>query len=160
MPEELRVSYRSGELAGLAGISADTVRHYERMGLLPKPSRTPGGYRLYPAKALDRVLLIRRALLVGFTLPELKSILKTRDQGGAPCSEVQAMAKSKLRKIEEQMAALESLHGHLKHLVENWDARLAQSKDGERVGLLESLAGYPPPALVKPYRIRQSKESS
>jgi len=159
MSEEQR-PLRSGELARTAGTSPDTIRHYERLGLLPKPTRTANGYRQYPASALDRVLLIRRALVVGFTLPELQSILKTRDRGGAPCSEVQAMAKAKLLKIEEQLAALSSLHGHLTKLVENWDARLSQAKDGERVGLLESLAGYPPPELVKPYRIRQTKEST
>lgn len=150
---------RSGELARLVGASPDALRHYERLGLLPKPARTSAGYRQYPPQALERVRLIRRALLVGFTLPELARILKTRDQGGAPCKEVQAMAKAKLAGIDEQLAALHSLRDHLQHLVENWDKRLSEARDGERVGLLESLAGSPAPGLIKPYRIRYSKEA-
>jgi DNA-binding transcriptional MerR regulator len=62
---------RSGKLAELAGVSPDTLRHYERMKLLPVPRRSSGNYRLYPPEALDRVRLIRHALVVGFTLPEL-----------------------------------------------------------------------------------------
>ena len=75
---------RSGELAALAGISPDTLRHYERMKLLATPRRSAGNYRLYPREALERVRLIRHALAVGFSLPELAKILKVRDAGGAP----------------------------------------------------------------------------
>jgi len=69
---------RSGELARLAGVSTDTLRHYERLGLLPKAQRTEGGYRQYTAQSLERVRLIRRALTIGFSLPELTVILKMR----------------------------------------------------------------------------------
>ncbi len=72
---------RSGELARLAGLSSDTLRHYERMGLLAKPPRTLSGYRDYPSNTLERVHLIRRALSVGFSLAKLTTILKIRDQG-------------------------------------------------------------------------------
>jgi len=62
---------RSGELARICGISTDTLRHYERVGVLPRPKRTPGGYRQYPSEALKRVQLVRRALEIGFTLDDL-----------------------------------------------------------------------------------------
>ena len=81
---------RSGELAEVAGVSTDTLRHYERLGILKKPPRTEGGYRVYPPEALDRVRLIRNALASGFTLPELVRILKVRDTGGTPCRQVAA----------------------------------------------------------------------
>src|ERR1019366_1214948 len=74
---------RSGELADLLGISPDILRHYERMKLLPVPRRSPGNYRLYPRETAHRVRLIRNALAVGFSLPELAKILKVRDAGGA-----------------------------------------------------------------------------
>src|SRR5437763_12781612 len=96
MLEQVSSSLRSGELAREAGVSTDTLRHYERLGLLPKPRRTASGYRQYPPKTLDRVLLIRRALRVGFTLPELEKILRICDSGKAPCHQVQALAKAKL----------------------------------------------------------------
>jgi DNA-binding transcriptional MerR regulator len=86
---------RSGELARECGVSTDTLRHYERIGVLPRPKRTASGYREYPADAGKRVRLVRRALGIGFTLDELAGILQTRDAGGAPCREVRALAESK-----------------------------------------------------------------
>ena len=76
---------RSGELAQRSGVSTDTLRHYERMGLLARPQRTLGGYRAYEPQALDRVLVVRRALSIGFSLCELAAIFRIRDCGGAPC---------------------------------------------------------------------------
>src|SRR5947207_15027156 len=81
---------RSGELARRAGVSPDTLRHYERKGLLA-PCRTPSGYREYSAEAVDRVRLIRRALSIGFSLDELAPILAARDRGRAPCRAVRAL---------------------------------------------------------------------
>src|ERR1700704_6957663 len=97
---------QSGELARQAGVSTDTLRHYERLGLLLKAPRTPGGYRDYPAQTLERVRLIRRALSVGFSLPELTAILKIRDQGGVPCQQVRAIAESKLTQVKEKIREL------------------------------------------------------
>jgi hypothetical protein len=70
--------YRSGELAELAGVSSDTLRHYERKGVLARPLRKANDYRQYPVSALQRVRLIRRAIAVGFTLDELASVFSVR----------------------------------------------------------------------------------
>jgi MerR family Zn(II)-responsive transcriptional regulator of zntA len=70
---------RSGALADAAGVSPDTIRHYERIGVLQRASRTDSGYRVYPASALERVLVVQRALRIGFTLAELAEVLKARD---------------------------------------------------------------------------------
>jgi DNA-binding transcriptional MerR regulator len=86
-------SYTSRELASLSGVSADTIRHYERLGLLEKPIRTQGGYRLYPNDARDHVQTIRCALKAGFSLAELASIFKERDAGGAPCNRRQRVSE-------------------------------------------------------------------
>ena len=67
----------SGALARAAAVSPDTIRHYEKIGVLPRASRTQSGYRVYPASALDRVLVVQRALLIGFTLGELAGNLHT-----------------------------------------------------------------------------------
>ena len=74
----------SGELARLAGVSPDTLRHYERVGVLPKPARSENNYRVYPEAALPRVLMVRRALAFGFSLPELAIVLKERESGTPP----------------------------------------------------------------------------
>jgi MerR family transcriptional regulator, copper efflux regulator len=130
----------SGELARLAGVSTDTLRHYERLGLLPKPPRTGGGYRNYPANALERVRVLRRALCVGFSLPELTTILRMRDRGEVPCHRVQAIAKSKLQQIEKQIHYLIEMRDHLTAILKDWDTKLAHTRKGESARLLEHLA--------------------
>jgi DNA-binding transcriptional MerR regulator len=97
---------RSDELARSAGVSPDTLRHYERLGVLKEPPRTEAGYRLYPSDALSRVLLIRNALAVGFLLNELARILRLRDSGQAPCREVAEMAKEKVGALDLQIEQL------------------------------------------------------
>ena len=131
---------RSGELARRAGVSTDTLRHYERLGLLAKPPRTGGGYRDYPANALERVRVIRRALSVGFSLPELATILRMRDRGEFPCHRVQIIAKSKLQQIEKQIQNLIEMRDHLKAILKDWGTKLAGTRKGEPARLLEDLA--------------------
>lgn len=70
-----------GELARLAGVSTDSVRHYERKGVIARPVRAANGYHLYPQSTLPRVQLVRRALAVGFTLDELARVLAIRERG-------------------------------------------------------------------------------
>ena len=130
---------RSGELSRLTGVSTDTLRHYERLGLLAKPPRTSGGYRDYPADSLDRVRLIRRALSVGFSLPELTTILKMRDGGQPPCHRVQAIAVSKLQQIKQQIRDLTAMRDQLDVLVKNWKIKLSRTREGEPARLLEAL---------------------
>jgi DNA-binding transcriptional MerR regulator len=80
----------SGQLGASASVSPDTIRHYEKLGLLVKPVRTEGGYRLYPAEALQSVRTVRSALKAGFSLAELAEIFKERDAGGAPVGALQS----------------------------------------------------------------------
>jgi DNA-binding transcriptional MerR regulator len=134
---------RSGELARRAGVSTDTLRHYERMSLLARPPRTAAGYRQYPASALDRVQLVRRALAVGFGLRELAVILRERDRGGAPCRAVRSLAESRLRQIERQLADLKAIRNRLRAVLADWDRRLASTPKGRPARLLESLADLP-----------------
>ncbi len=131
---------RSGELAALAGISTDTLRHYERMGVLPFPRRSEGNYRLYPAHAVDRVRLIRRSLSVGFSLAELAKILKARDQGRPPCRQVRALMADKLTQLEQEIAQLLAMRDHLRTVLHDWDERLDQTPDGQAAKLLENLS--------------------
>jgi DNA-binding transcriptional MerR regulator len=142
---------RSGELANLSGISADTLRHYERMKLLATPRRSSGNYRLYPPEAVDRVRLIQRALAVGFSLSELSEILKIRDGGGSPCRKVKRLLDEKLSRMDEQISDLLAMRDHLRSVSQDWDRRLTQAPDGKPANLLESLArpanGLKPSAL-------------
>jgi len=90
---------RSGELAAAAGVSVDTLRHYERRGLIEPARRLANGYRSYPRAAVSRVRLIQSALSMGFGLDELARILRARDGGRSPCQEVRALAAGKLEEV-------------------------------------------------------------
>ena len=127
------------ELAAAAGVSTDTLRHYERKGVLPRPLRAANGYRRYPKSSLERLRLIRSSLAVGFTLDELASIFAERDKGGAPCRQVHGLAVKKLADLEEQIRDLSELRKRLREVVEHWDSRLAAAMNGEKIGLLQTL---------------------
>jgi len=130
-------SLRASEVAKLCGVSTDTLRHYERLGLLAAPKRTAAGYRQYSAAAVARVQLVRRAVGLGFSLGDLARVLRVRDVGGAPCSEVRALAAGRLAQIEEEIQTLTDLRDHLRRLLANWDERLQRTPKGVRAGLLE-----------------------
>jgi DNA-binding transcriptional MerR regulator len=127
------------ELAATAGISTDTLRHYERSGVLPRPARTRAGYRRYPAQAAARVALIRRALAIGFSIKDLARVLREREQGGAPCRKVRAIVGDRLARIEAEVAALLALKADLMALVREWDGQLDRTPPGEQAKLLELL---------------------
>src|SRR5438105_1610919 len=97
---------KSGELAKRTGVSADTLHHYEKLGLLTPSSRQDNGYRHYDPQAVHRVELIQRALRLGFTLSELAPILKERDSGGTPCQSVRKLAAAKLKDIDARLEEL------------------------------------------------------
>lgn len=130
----------SGRFAALAGVSSDTLRHYERKGLLPRPVRSSNGYRLYAPETLDRVRMIRAALAVGFTIDELARILRARDRGEAPCRDVRELAGIKLQLLEGRRRELDALCRQLRAVLKDWDARLSATKPGQRAGLLVALA--------------------
>ena len=127
------------ELAASAGISTDTLRYYERRGVLRAPARTRAGYRRYPASAAARVTLIRRALAIGFSIKDLAKVFRERDAGGAPCRKVRAIVGDRLARIDAELEALEALKAELTALVQEWDARLAETPPNKQAKLLESL---------------------
>jgi DNA-binding transcriptional MerR regulator len=130
---------RSGELAQAAGVSSDTLRHYEKLGLLAEPARRGNGYRVYPAEALERVRLIQGGLAIGFTLAELATFLGLRDSGRAPCRRVRAAAGERLAEVESRIDELCRFRDDLRRTLAVWDRRLGGAADGEPLRLLESL---------------------
>jgi DNA-binding transcriptional MerR regulator len=130
---------RSTEFARMAGVSTDTLRHYERKNLL-KPNRSRNGYREYTAQMLERVQLIRRAISVGFTINELQTILKAKDRGDRPCRQVYMLAQEKLQTVERQLQELESVRDDLRSTLVDWGERLEKAADHQPARLLEALA--------------------
>ena len=128
-----------GELAKRSGVSTATIRHYERIGLLPHADRTPAGYRMYAEPVVERVRLIQNALRFGFSLRQLIAFLRVRHAGGAPCRNVRAAGAQILEAIEREIAALIASRESIKETLKLWDQRLAQTPEGAPALLLESL---------------------
>lgn len=133
-------TFGSGELARAAGVSTDTLRHYERKGLLAPAHRTSAGYRRYPAAALARVALIQRTLVIGFSLDEIGRVLAERERGGAPCRKVHALVGARLADLEARLREMRALRRELRQLVTDWEARLARTPAGTPAHLLDTLA--------------------
>jgi DNA-binding transcriptional MerR regulator len=136
-------SLRSGELARLTGLSPDTIRYYERKGILPESPRTASGYRIYGRDAIDRVRLVQRALQLGFTLAELSEILQMHDGGGVPCHRVLNMTEEKICSLEQQIEELRRTQRYMRQLVRQWRVKLAHTTPGSKAMLLHSLADKP-----------------
>ncbi len=134
-----RATLRSGELSRRTGVSTDTLRGYERRGLLSPADRSASGYRLYAPDAVARVELIQAGLAFGFTLAELARFLNARRAGRPPCREVRDAAKARLGEIDDALTELQRLRQALATLLSEWDARLEGASLRHPLGLLETL---------------------
>jgi DNA-binding transcriptional MerR regulator len=106
---------RSGEVAAAAGVNLQTLRYYERRGLLAEPRRTPGGHRAYPEDAVTMVRVIKAAQRLGFTLDEVAGLLdagRHRHESG-PDAGLRHQAATKLAEIEARIADLQTIRGTL-----------------------------------------------
>jgi DNA-binding transcriptional MerR regulator len=104
-------------VAAGAAVNPQTLRYYERRGLLPEPVRSPGGYRAYPAEAVRRVRFIKRAQDLGFTLVEVASLLDLVEGGPDSCDQARVMALEKIADLERRIADLQALRAGLARLV-------------------------------------------
>ena len=95
-----------GKLADGAGVNLETVRYYERIGLIPEPGRTQGGHRNYDATHIRRLAFIRRARQLGFAIDDIRDLLKLAEPGRASCGEVQKIAAVHLQCVRAKLADL------------------------------------------------------
>lgn len=109
-------SMKIGELANRAGVHIQTIRYYERRGLLPEPERRPSGYREYGSATLERLYFIRRAQELGFTLAEIGELLALRLDPRTPAAAVKARAEAKIADIDRKLHDLERIKHALVHL--------------------------------------------
>ncbi|MFQ5550133.1 MAG: heavy metal-responsive transcriptional regulator [Gemmatimonadales bacterium] len=112
-----------GQVASGAGVNIQTVRYYERRGLLPEALRTPAGYRTYGDEAIARLRFIKRAQDLGFSLGEITELLELRVQHGAACETVEAKAKEKIAMVERKIGELERMKSVLVELSRACDLR-------------------------------------
>jgi MerR family transcriptional regulator, copper efflux regulator len=115
----LDVKLSIGQLARRAGVRVDTVRFYERKGLLPAAERQASGYRVFPAASERRLRFVRHAKELGFTLDEIRELLALRVDRRRTCADVRAVAFVKLNEIEAKLERLERIRGALTTLAES-----------------------------------------
>lgn len=106
-----------GEVAAAAGLPTQTIRFYERKGLLPPPRRSPNGYRVYDPPALARLRFIRAAQGAGLSLVEIATILQLRGEGATPCAHVRDLLSTKLLAVQARQRELAALEGELEGLI-------------------------------------------
>jgi len=106
-----------GTLSKRTGCNIETVRYYERVGLLPLPLRSPGGYRLYGTEHLKRLTFIRRARALGFSIDEVRTLLKLADERKRPCAEARVVAAAHLEEVRVKIADLRAMERVLKETV-------------------------------------------
>ncbi len=125
----------SSDLAKSGGVNLESIRFYEREGLLPKPPRTAGGYRQFPADSVQRVRFIKRAQALGFTLAEIRELLALRLERGKACHDVESRARAKLIDIEERIRTLKGMKRALSELV----AACSEGGGSDECPILEAL---------------------
>lgn len=117
------MALRSGQLAKLAGINTETLRFYERKGLLPTPPRSASGYREYPDETVRRLEFIGRAKDLGFSLSEVGELLELRVRDLTTCAELRARAQDKLEDVHRKIAELKRLERGLENLIVSCSGR-------------------------------------
>jgi len=137
-----------GEVAKRTGIGVETLRFYERSGLLGHPARTEGGYRLYDAEALSTLEFIKRAQTLGFSLEEIKRLIAESRTGRKPCAEVRTLLRQRLAELDEQMKLLHQYRLELAHTLQQWE------KTGDAEGLFCGLIENTQLKTAKPIAAR------
>jgi len=105
-----------GKVARLAGVGVETIRFYEREGLIERPPRRASGYRQYPEETIARLRFIKRAKELGFSLREIKELLELRIAPGTRCEDIRRRANAKINDIEEKLATLRRMKEALEKL--------------------------------------------
>ena len=123
------------------GVNLETIRYYERAGLLPKPPRTAAGYRLFPKETSRRLRFIKRAQELGFSLKEIRELLSLRTKPSTKRADIRVLTEAKITDIDQKIRTLEAMKKSLQRLTERCTGRgsvaacpIIESLDGEITG--------------------------
>ncbi|HZS48579.1 MAG TPA: heavy metal-responsive transcriptional regulator [Blastocatellia bacterium] len=141
-----------GEVSKRSGVSIETLRFYEKRGLLGRTARTSSGYRLYDQSVIDRLSFIKRAQTLGFSLDEIVALIKIKSEGHSPCEEVRALVRDKIKEVDRHIADLIEYRDELKKNLRQWQ-RLG-AVEGHVCGLIEGMG----PGL--PHNAQKSKKAA
>lgn len=131
------MSLTISEVASQAGVNVQTLRYYERRGILEEPGRTPAGYRQYDPETVARIRFIKRAQELGFTLEEVQELLELRVEHAAACGAVETKARAKLTDVERKLRQLSRMQRVLRELIGACERR----QPTEECPILETLEG-------------------
>ncbi|MBA3240122.1 MAG: heavy metal-responsive transcriptional regulator, partial [Acidobacteria bacterium] len=118
---EGRGMLKIGEVSKRSGVGVEALRFYEKGGLLDRPSRTYGGYRVYGEEVLERLTFIKRAQALGFSLDEIKRIIADARKGESPCDEVREIVRRRMAELDERLRELHRYRKELKGTLDEWD---------------------------------------
>jgi MerR family Zn(II)-responsive transcriptional regulator of zntA len=124
-----------GEVAKRSGVGIDTLRFYEKRGLLGRPARTESGYRLYSREVLEQIEFIKRAQALGFSLDEIARVMSESRTGHAPCKHVREVVRLRLAALDEELATLRRYRDELAKTLERWES--TGDVPGHICGLIE-----------------------
>ena len=127
---------RIGEVARLAGVNIQTLRYYERRGILEQPARSRSGYRQYPVETVELIRTIKRAQKLGFSLEEIERLLRIRQAGNGACTRARDIAASKLEVLNEQIEELGDVKRTLEELIRDCQPR----RPAEDCGVLTAIS--------------------
>lgn len=116
-------AFSRGELARETGVHGETIRYYEGIGLMPEPSRSAAGHRVYDTFQLRRLSFIKRSRELGFTLNEVRSLLKLFDSGDYSCTEVRDRTRTHLDDVNRRIGALQAIRDELEGMIAKCDGR-------------------------------------
>lgn len=133
---DLEGTLRIGEVARLAGVNIQTLRYYERRGILEAPDRSRSGYRQYPVEAVELIRTIKRAQKLGFSLDEIERLLRIRAGGNGACTKARDIAARKLELLNERMQELADVKRTLEELIRDCQPR----RPAKACGLLTAIS--------------------
>ena len=131
-----RSELKIGEVAKASGVGIETLRFYERSGLLGRPGRTESGYRVYHPEVLTRLDFIRRAQMLGFSLHEIRKIIADKQAGHSPCQEVRELVRQRLGELDEKLKEMRRYRKELGNALARWEE--TGELDGHVCGLIEA----------------------
>lgn len=139
---KLKNGFFIGELAKQAQVTVDTIRYYEKIGLLPKPKRLVSRYRIYESKALDRLIFIKQAQELGLSLAQISELLQFQKNDRSACLKVQEVLAGKIKEIDQRIKTLKNFRGTLNTFLTQCNAVLEKKTD-TACPILEELPHIP-----------------
>ena len=135
MKTDERTLYKIGEVSKRSGVGIETLRFYEKSGLVDRPSRTASGYRVYDRAILERLAFIKKAQMLGFSLDEIRELIDHKRAGESPCGHVRAKVKSRLQDLDERIRQMMLYRDELAAELKQWEK--TRESEGHVCGLIE-----------------------